>query len=47
MESSGGSEERDAVGVDFWGDPDLLKDRVARSTRPEVLDVVEEWFEVD
>ena len=42
MVSSRGSEEREAVGVDFWGEPVLLKDLVLLSARPELLDVVEE-----
>lgn len=43
MISSRGSDEREPpLGVDFWGDPVLMKDLVFRSARPEVLDVVDE-----
>jgi hypothetical protein len=42
MVSSGGSDDNEPVGVDFWGDPFLLNDRVFLSARPDVLEVVEE-----
>lgn len=42
MVSSGGSEDNEPVGVDFWGEPFLLNDRVFLSARPDVLEVVEE-----
>lgn len=39
-DSSGGSSER--LGVDFGGDAALLSDLVARSGRPDRLEVVDE-----
>lgn len=39
-DSSGGSSER--LGVDFGGDPALISDLVARSGRPDRLDVADE-----
>lgn len=47
VESSGGSDESDALPVDFWGDPVLVKPLVVRSTRPEMLDAVEETCDWD
>ena len=47
MDSSGGSEEREAVGVDFCGEAFLFSDLVLRSGRPELLDVVEECCDCD
>lgn len=44
MVSSGGSEERDPVEVDFCGEPPLLKYRELRSGRPEEeVEPVEEF----
>lgn len=44
--SSRGSEDRDAVGVDFRGDSVLLFRRVVRSARPDELEEAEESWEL-
>lgn len=41
VESSGGSEDKDPLPVDFWGEPVLVKALVLRSTRPDALDALE------
>lgn len=47
MDSSGGSSESDPLGVDFWGEPVLLKDLVFRSRRPERLEDVDDCCDCD
>lgn len=42
--SSGGSELREALSVDFCGDPCLAKARVLRSVRLELLEVADDWY---
>lgn len=44
-ESSRGSEDKEAVGVDFRGDSVLLLRRVVRSARPDEFEEVEESCE--
>jgi hypothetical protein len=45
--SSGGSEEREALGVDFPGDSVLADVRVFRSARPDEFEDAEEWCEAE
>ncbi|MCX2622688.1 hypothetical protein OQ620_28070, partial [Klebsiella pneumoniae] len=47
IDSSGGSEDNEAEGVDFLGDSALLFDRVALSPRLDEFEEVEEWWEFD